>query len=198
MASCIFVVIKIILYIKELIMEHNETNEPEKCHQALSTIKCGFLGPAWLRRPGNAAPNYDDPIILDKHPFDADIDEGVLVSFVGFSSDSLYSLVYHALGEDVLTELVLWACPQKENPTKQHQVFVDIRSESQCWLASGYTDYSGSGRDALIKAINLFELLSYMYKIDIGGVICPLGADNKAWDYINEVCRKSQSHVEPQ
>lgn len=130
---------------------------------------------------------YKDVTVLFHHPLSPEsAPDFMMISFVGFSSDSIYPFLYHSfIATGPIAQLIFWLCQQAENP-RHHQIFAEIKTEFETFLVSGMTDFSGSGSSAYAELRNVFEFLAEIYELEINYLELPPGRDNQAWALINE------------
>ena len=169
--------------------------------QALKTIVKAIKQPDHMKE----AREYGQTWYLTRHPLDPSrrslgAPGGVrddLVDFVGFSSDDIYPLLYHALtnGYGPVTGLTFWLCPQKEI-VGGHQIFAEVRTETTAYLACGMTDYSGSGGHAYKELKNAFEFLAEIYGLQVECRELAEGTDEQAFAWINQQIKEQMAEEE--
>ena len=159
--------------------------------QALQTIVKAIKRPDHMKE----ARQYDQTWYLTRHPLDPGRDD--LVDFVGFSSDDIYPLLYHALanGYGPVTGLTFWLCRQRDIPGG-HQIFAEVRTETTTYLTCGMTDYSGSGGHAYKELGNAFEFLAEVYGLEVECRELAEGADELAWGWINQQIKEQMAEEE--
>jgi hypothetical protein len=159
--------------------------------QALKTIVKAIKRPDHMKE----AREYGQTWYLTRHPFDPSRDD--LVDFIGFSSDDIYPLLYHALagGYGPVTGLTFWLCPQKEI-AGGHQIFAEVRTETTVYLTCGMTDYSGSGGHAYKELKNAFEFLAEIYGLAVEYRELAAGADEQAFTLINRQIKEQMAEEE--
>lgn len=154
-------------------------------HRALSLIATGLKKPDYMLTDWG----YESPVMLSRHPFDSVMPdeqptEAMTVDFVGFSSDSIYPLLYHTVGKEI-EWLIIWQCAQEREG--HFNIFAEIGLvDKRAFICSGMTNYSGSGGKAYEDTLAVFRVLSLAYGLSVRTITLPLGSDDAANDLISK------------
>lgn len=161
--------------------------------QALTTIVRAIKKPAHMAEDRE----YRETIALFHHPISTEsVADHMMINFVGFSSDSIYPLLFHALtATPPIVQLIFWLCQQTDNPG-QHQIFAEIKTEYETFICSGMTDFSGAGSSAYREMEAVFEFLADVYGIQVKRIEVLPGGDDNAWDHINKAAKEQLAEIE--
>lgn len=146
----------------------------------LGILREALVGPAYKKAMDCP---YEPVLDLDRHPFDPTWDG--MTNWTGFSSDDFLAVLYHSVGCGDISNMFLWAVPQKDNPN-HCQYFAEIRNgDHTTHLCCGLTDYSGAGSAALDRCRLAFETIMILTAAPFMLVQLPTGSDDAAHAYVN-------------